>query len=248
MWSACFAIEKKERPEYFNRLIRALSELRSRTGRPHWVIVDEAHYAAPLDWKPAEQWNQAELKAVMFITAFHDRVSKVVLEGVDWIVSIADNPLEAIHAICGIMQRPQPEIHAAEDGEEHRAIAWRVVENRMQWFKRMTTELDAQRHRHSLFEGEMEEAHQFVFRGANNQFNLRAANLKRFIELASGLDDETWNFHLERNDYSSWIEHTIKDYDLAAEVKRIETRKGNESQSTREAVIETIKVRFEVRH
>ncbi len=243
-----FSIEKKERPDYFNRLIRALSELRSRTGRPHWIIVDEAHYAAPIDWKPAEQWNPAELKAVMFITAFHDRLSRVILEGVDWIVSIAENPLEAIHAVCIPLQRSQPEIHAPEDGEEHRAIAWRVVENRMQWFQRLPTELDAQRHRHSLFEGEMDEEHQFVFRGANNQFNLRAANLKRFIELASGLDDETWTFHLERNDYSNWIEQAIKDYELAMEVRRIESGGEADRALSRDAIIDTIKVRFEAKH
>ncbi len=50
-----FGIGKQDRPEYFNRLFRALSELRSRTGRPHWIIVDEAPYAAPRDWQPAKK-------------------------------------------------------------------------------------------------------------------------------------------------------------------------------------------------
>ena len=158
-----FAVEKKDRPEYFNRLLRGLAELRSRTGRPHWIIVDEAHYAAPADWKPAEQWNQAELKSMMFITAFYDRVSKVVLEGVDWVISIADDPTEALKAVCERMQCPVPAVYQPEDHETHRAIAWHVQETDALWFSRLQSESENQRHRHSLFEGEMDEEHQFVF-------------------------------------------------------------------------------------
>lgn len=245
--ASVFAIEKKDRPEYFNRLLRALAELRSRTGRPHWIIVDEAHYTAPADWKPAEQWNQAELKGIMFITAFHDRISKVVLDGVDWIVSIADDPTEALKAISERMEHRMPTVHPPEDNKSHRALAWRVMETSATWFSRLPSELDNQRHRHSLFEGEMEEEHQFVFRGANNQFNLRATNLKRFIELAAGLDDETWLFHLQRNDYSNWIEHVIKDYGLADEVRTIEKSDDQSPAETRSAVQETIEKRFDVK-
>ena len=242
-----FAVEKKDRPDYFNRLLRALAELRSRTGRPHWIIVDEAHYAAPADWKPAEQWNQAELKSIMFITAFYDRVSKVVLDGTDWIVSIADDPTQAIKAVCERMDRPSPAIHQPEDNQNHRAIAWKVQDPETIWFSRLQSESDAQRHRHSLFEGEMDEEHQFIFRGAKNQFSLRAANLKRFIELASGLDDETWTFHLERNDYSNWIDHVIKDYGLAKEIREIETKSELAPADSREAVKHTIEERFDAK-
>ena len=242
-----FAIEKKDRPAYFNRLLRGLADLRSRTGRPHWIIVDEAHYTAPADWKPAEQWNQVELKAIMFITAFYDRISKVVLDGVDWIVSIADDPTEALQAICERMEHGMPAVHPPADDKSHRALAWRLTETDAIWFSRLPSDLDNQRHRHSLFEGEMEEEHQFVFRGANNQFSLRATNLKRFIELAEGLDDETWLFHLKRNDYSNWIEHVIKDYGLADEVRAIETSDDSAAEQTRTAVQQTIEKRFDVK-
>jgi len=242
-----FAIEKKDRPAYFNRLLRGLADLRSRTGRPHWIIVDEAHYTAPADWKPAEQWNQVELKAIMFITAFYDRISKVVLDGVDWIVSIADDPTEALLAISKRMEHGMPTVHPPADDKSHRALAWRLTETDAIWFSRLPSDLDNQRHRHSLFEGEMEEEHQFVFRGANNQFSLRATNLKRFIELAEGLDDETWLFHLKRNDYSNWIEHVIKDYGLADEVRAIETSDDSAAEQTRTAVQQTIEKRFDVK-
>lgn len=242
-----FSIEKKDRPEYFNRLLRGLAELRSRTGRPHWIIVDEAHYTAPADWKPAEQWNQSELKAIMFITAFHDRISKVVLEGADWVVSIAEDPREALQGISERMGVSMPIVPEPEDNQVHRALSWKVGDSEAIWFSRLPSELDNQRHRHSLYEGEMEEEHQFVFRGVNDQFSLRATNLKRFIELADGLDGETWWFHLKRNDYSNWIEHVIKDYGLADEVRAIEDSEDATPEHSRDAIKKTIEKRFDVK-
>src|SRR5207245_11100588 len=36
-----------ERPAFFSRLLPGLQDLRSRTGRPHWIVVDEAHHLLP---------------------------------------------------------------------------------------------------------------------------------------------------------------------------------------------------------
>lgn len=52
--------------------------------------------------------------------------------------------------------------------------------------------------------------------------NLRAQNLTSFCELASGVDDDTWVFHLRRGDYSAWIAAVIRDDDLAEEVAAVE--------------------------
>lgn len=38
------ALSPAERPQYFAKVLPQLSALRASTGRPHWVIVDEAHH------------------------------------------------------------------------------------------------------------------------------------------------------------------------------------------------------------
>lgn len=37
----------EHRPAAFESLLSALLELRGRTGRPHWIIIDEAHHLLP---------------------------------------------------------------------------------------------------------------------------------------------------------------------------------------------------------
>ena len=58
----------------------------------------------------------------------------------------------------------------------------------------------------------------FFFRGLGAKMNLRAQNLTAFCELAAGVDDDTWLFHLRTGDYSAWMRGVIKDDDLAREV------------------------------
>ncbi len=239
-----FGIEKQDRPEYFNRLFRALSELRSRTGRPHWIIVDEAHYAAPRDWQPAKMWSGDELAGIMFITAYHDQISPAVLEHVDWIISIADKPEAAIEQCCEIMDEQLPEFHPPEDRRVHQALAWKRGDARPVWFSRFAPRSNAQRHQHSYYEGEMDEDLQFVFRGPENKLSLAIGNLKDFVKTAAGIDDETWMFHLKRHDYSKWFREIIKDDALTREIDDVERTQDLTADQSRELITKHIHDRF----
>ncbi len=242
-----FSIEKQDRPEYFNKLFRALAELRSRTGRPHWIIVDEAHYVAPRDWQPAEMWSDEELSGMILITAYHDQLSPAILEHIDWIISIAEQPQDAIEQCAELIGETLPEFQPPEDFREHRALAWRRGDDRPTWFSRLTPRADGQRHQHSYYEGQMDEPFQFVFRGKNNQLSLSSANLKEFIKLAEGVDDETWLHHLRRHDYSAWFRDIIKDNELASEIEDIERTQDLSPEMSRTGIVEHIQKRFKPR-
>jgi hypothetical protein len=43
-----------------------------------------------------------------------------------------------------------------------------------------------------------------------------------FLQLAEGVDDVTWLYHLRRGDYSRWFREAIKDETLAAEAACVE--------------------------
>ena len=58
----------------------------------------------------------------------------------------------------------------------------------------------------------------FYFTGPLNRLNLRAQNLAMFTQIAEGIDDETWLYHLRRGDYSQWMRDAIKDDEMADEV------------------------------
>ena len=50
-----------DRPPFFLRLLSELLEMRSRTGRPHWLILDEAHHLMPAEWLPPDGTLPKEL-------------------------------------------------------------------------------------------------------------------------------------------------------------------------------------------
>ena len=86
----------------------------------------------------------------------------------------------------------------------------------------------AERRRHSrkYAEGELPPDRSFYFQGPEGKLNLRAHNLFFFLQLAEGVDDGTWTYHLRRGDYSRWFRERIKDEDLAAEAARVEGLAG----------------------
>jgi hypothetical protein len=62
----------------------------------------------------------------------------------------------------------------------------------------------------------------FYFRGPQSQLNLRVQNLDVFKQIADGVDDATWEFHLRRHDISGWFRDVIKDDALASETAAVE--------------------------
>jgi hypothetical protein len=81
----------------------------------------------------------------------------------------------------------------------------------------------------------------FYFRGPDRKLNLRAQNMVLFMQLADGVDDETWAYHLRQGDYSRWFREAIKDEALATRAEQIEARTDlapPESRSLIKAAIE----------
>ena len=101
------------------------------------------------------------------------------------------------------------------------------------------------RHVRKYTEGELPADRSFYFRGPGGALNLRAANLNRFVELAEGVDEPTWAFHLQRGDYSAWLREMIKDPDLATQVAALE-KVGDAPAESRRRVLEALRARYAV--
>jgi hypothetical protein len=81
---------------------------------------------------------------------------------------------------------------------------------------------EGRRHRRKYAEGELPPDRSFYFRGPEKKLKLRAQNLVTFLQLAEGVDDETWLYHLRRGDYSRWFRQEINDDELAEVADAIE--------------------------
>ena len=82
-----------DRPGFLAALLPDLLSLRTRTGRPHFVVVDEAHHMLPANWDPGGVALPAEMKGFLFITVHPDRLSARVLECIDRIIVSEGSPI-----------------------------------------------------------------------------------------------------------------------------------------------------------
>ncbi|CAL8480919.1 hypothetical protein [Caballeronia sp. S22] len=100
------------------------------------------------------------------------------------------------------------------------------------------------RHMRKYAEGMLIPERSFYFRGPDDRLKLRAHNLRLFLELAAGVDEATWLFHLRRGDYSAWFRDGIDDGALANEARAIEADADQPAKDSLEAITRLIQPRY----
>jgi hydroxymethylpyrimidine pyrophosphatase-like HAD family hydrolase/energy-coupling factor transporter ATP-binding protein EcfA2 len=230
-----------DRPAFFVGLLPRLQELRVKTGRPHWILVDETHHLLPADWEPATLTLSQKSSSMIFITVHPDQVAKSVLRDIDLVVALGENPAETLRLFGkgrGETLRPLPAT-ALAPGE---ALVWDPSVGEDPFTMRITpSKLDRKRHQRKYSEGALPEDRSFYFRGPERKLNLRAQNLMLFLQIADGVDDATWLHHLHQGDYSQWFRDKIKDEGLAEAARHIERQTAlspSESRRLIKAAIE----------
>jgi hypothetical protein len=64
------------------------------------------------------------------------------------------------------------------------------------------------------------------------------------MQLADGVDDATWMYHLRKGDYSAWFKSMIKDEELARHTAEIERNDASSPQESRKKIKEAISSRY----
>jgi hydroxymethylpyrimidine pyrophosphatase-like HAD family hydrolase len=210
----------EQRPAFFQALLPRLLELRSRTGRPHWLVVDEAHHLVPTTWGHADETVLRDLGSALFITVHPESVSRPVLQSIGLVLAVGARPEEALVQFAQAAGH-EPPLTKAIDLQPSEALAWRPGSPPGK-VKCEPPQAEHRRHSRKYAEGSVGPDRSFAFRGPAGKLNLRAPNLVLFLQMADGVDEETWQHHLRRKEYSAWFRDAIKDPELAAEVEAIE--------------------------
>jgi len=211
-----------DRPPFFLGLLPRLQEMRARTGRPHWLVIDEAHHLLPASWEPGAITFPGELNRAIFITVHADQVIPSAMENVGTVIAVGANPETTIKQFCKAAGGRAPTMKPVmlESGE---VMLWRrETGDPPMRIKVAPSKIERRRHTRKYAEGELPPDRSFFFRGAKGKLNLRAQNLMSFVQLADGVDDGTWTFHLKQQDYSKWFRACIKDEELAMEAETVE--------------------------
>jgi hydroxymethylpyrimidine pyrophosphatase-like HAD family hydrolase len=233
-----------DRPLFLAALLPRLQELRARTARPHWIVVDEAHHLLPSQWVPAPGAVPQELAGMLLITMRPDHVAAAALKAVNVVLAAGKQVDQTLHSFCSALKVECPPL-SSSDAPAGAVLAWfRYSSEPPALVKPVPGDLDRKRHRRKYATGELKEDESFYFRGPENKLNLRAQNLSLFIQLADGVDDETWMHHLRRGDYSNWFRKYIKDPELAEEAAAVEQRPGISAEESRHAIKAVIEQRY----
>jgi hypothetical protein len=240
------AIDPADRPRFLAKILPEISKFRAETGRPHWVIVDEAHHFLPADWKPAPLTLPQELPALVAVTVHPESLAPELLKVVSTAVGVgkgAGATLAAYHrAATG-----RDDFAAPMDPTDDHILVTRAGSLDVELVRSAKPKGKRTRHARKYAEGELAEAESFYFRGPAGKLNLRTQNLSIFKQVAQGIDDETWLHHLRAADYSKWFRTAIKDEELALEAAAIERAADKLSAvDSRRRIIEAVECRYTV--
>jgi len=211
----------EERPAFFAQLLTAILELRARTGRPHWLLIDEAHHLLPRDRTNAELTLPQTMTGLLLITVHPEHMSAAMLSLVDVVVAVGKTPGRTLGGFVAARETSGPTVPPGDlaPGE---GLAWRVERpNTLVRFQAVMPHGERRRHRRKYVDGELSADRSFYFRGPDRKLNLRAQNLRIFVQLAEGVDLASWQHHFENGDITRWLREEIKDPELAEQVEEL---------------------------
>jgi hypothetical protein len=234
-------VKLEDRPKVFESLFAQLQEMRSRLGRPHWLLLDETHHVLPRD-RDAALVAPQELGGLLLVTVHPDKVAPVLLGAVDAVLAIGTAPRETMAQFASGLRIQPPEV-AAEALPAGETLVWWRRMGAVERVRTIPPRGEHRRHVRKYATGEIPAEDHFFFRGPGERLNLRVQNLITFLQIAEGVDDETWVHHLRRGDYSRWFRAAIKDDELAAEAEAVE-RVGGSPRDTRDRIREAVEKRY----
>ena len=183
-----------------------------------------------------------DFKNCLFISVSTEGMNEAILNKTTLLISMGDDAANAMQHFSEFRSIPLPE-NAVTPLQKGQAWVWDVEhDNKPILIKTGTPVHLQQRHKKKYATGDMD-YNSFYFRGPEGRLNLKAYNLMIFTQMASGVDDETWLYHLQRNDYSNWLRNSVHDEELADLVSEIEKDEERYADS-RQKIVELINERY----
>ncbi len=232
-----------DRPLFFSQLLPNLQAMRTRTGRPHWIVLDEAHHMIPAEWSHLDTLLPHKLGETVLVTVHPDHLAPLALSLVDVVIAVGRSPSDTLKQVGNAIDQTLewPDGLSYQRGK---VVVWFPHRGEPPFpMDAAPGRAERLRHLRKYAEGDMR-YHSFYFRGPSGRQKLKAKNLIDFSLIAEGVDDETWLFHLRRSDYSRWFRDAVKDKYLADQVERIEQRQDLRPWETRKLIRSLIEARY----
>ena len=241
-----------EKISYIRSVLPMLNVLRRRTGLPHRILLDEAHYY--LHDADAHRLLDFDLNGYTVVTYCASRLPRALLDASEvMIVTCESNPAE-VEALC----RSCAKCESVDRGrwsilgrlKVGQGVALPVTEEtggELRLFTiapRLTPHV---RHREKYVDVPVSDYRAFVF-GRNGQpAEHKARTLRQFVAELEGTPAGLLDEYILRGDFSRWIEGVFGDHALAEELRRLEKqhRAGSRTETLPE-IVSAIRARYDL--
>jgi hydroxymethylpyrimidine pyrophosphatase-like HAD family hydrolase len=239
-----------QKAEYVYTLLPLLVTLRRRTGLPHKILLDEAHYY--LSGPDSNGLIDLELAGYILVTYRISALAPSIRTASDAVVMVTreTDPHETDTLVRMCPPEPTGDAGARvfrDLGPNEAALLPGAAESqgqirRFQMAPRLTAHV---RHQAKYLDMPVLDQQAFVFTNETRP-GPRARTLKQFIGLLAVLPQEPIRGHLERHDFSRWLADVFRDHPLAAHVSVLEARAATEDARDLAAdIAQSIRARYE---
>jgi hypothetical protein len=178
------------------------------------------HHLLPAEWQPPQGLLPEKLESMLLITVHPELLSREVLKRVTRVIAVGGTAPEILQRMAEIRGVDIP--NAPPPAKPGEALLWSADDGSVRLVEVQRPAMESRRHSRKYAEGSLSPDRSFYFRGEEGKLNLRARNLIQFLELADGVDEDTWSYHFKLGDYSRWFRDAIKDEELAEEARQLE--------------------------
>ena len=244
-------LPQDEKIGYIRAALPAVNHMRRRTGLPHRIVLDEAHYF--LHDADARQLLDLERNGYTVVTYCASRLPPELLAATEvMLVTCESNhdELEALYARCQTCQA-HLDVAAWRRLLCHvgvgQAVALPITEEaggELKLFnigRRLTPHV---RHREKYVDVPVTEPKAFAF---GTDPSGRARTLRQFVAMLERQSSTMLRGYLQRGDFSRWIGDVFGDRALASEIRAQEQRyTGGEDLDTIPEIVDAIRGRYDL--
>jgi len=214
---SALALDPPARIQLFGEMLPFIQDLRRVSGRPYWLIVDEAHYMLPhcAVWPPGFLGNMGAI----IVAVDFDQVCPAVLEGVNVLVTLGSTARELVEQFAKRIQRRCPDFPERSPGPEY-ACLWDLRNDKeVALLNQLRPTQKHHRHSGKYVAGDVGAWHAFRF----STLCQSASNLTEFLSLSTRLEDTALRGYMNAGDFSKWFREIIRDDVLANKTHQVET-------------------------
>jgi phosphoglycolate phosphatase (TIGR01487 family) len=241
------ALPHARKVEAVERGLRVIRDLRRRLGRPHWVVVDEAHYLLHRDGV-GDDVVDLEERGFCLVTYRPRWLRPSVAKVLDILILARTTAAEELAFIgsClpaagghGILDSlpslPPGEFLMIQPEGDGSALTFVPA-------PRETTHV---RHLRKYFDTHVPLEERFLFRRPDGAVVAAAQSLHEFRRAVAGIEDAVLAHHAARGDFSRWVLDVFSDRELARQLRKAEGRwLRGEQPDLRRAIERLVSLRY----